>query len=230
MEVAEIKMERHVARRAFVTYAREVQKTREARVNQAKADITTAGRAFREARARRDQIAKEDIVLMETYRALSLGKRIINLRQTLTTAGVDEKFRPLLAVGRADWTTCFFNASHHDRTWFSSSPIQWQKPNKREAISFPHGTFPRETWDWRRRQELKIETSLQAKAIVPSIPAPLRPALSLDKYHILWEAVWEPVPPVDPFLLKHVAGDHYAIVAQWDLTPLERSVLAGRLT
>lgn len=229
MEVAEIKMEKHAARREFVKYAREVQKTREGRTAQANEDITKAGRALREARSRREQIAREDVILMETYRALSLGKRIINLRTTLTTAGVDDQHRPLLAVGRADWTTCFFNGSHQDKTWFSSSPIQWQKPNKQEGISFPHGTFPEETWSWRRRQALGLSTNLTAKAIVPSIPAALRPALSLDKYRILWEAVWEPTPPVDPFLLKHVAGDHYAIVAQWDLTPLEQSVLAGRL-
>lgn len=228
MEVAEIKMEKRVARREFVTYAREVQKTREARVNQAKADITTAGRAFREARARRDQIYKEDNILMETYRALSLGKRVINLQQTLKNAGVDEKHRPRLAVGRADWTECFL--SHRDnRVWFTSHQVNWGRVSKLEGVSFSTSTFPPEMWDWRRRQELKLPTTLSAKALVPTIPPALRPALSLEKYHILWEAEWEPVPPVDPFLLKHIAGDHYAIVAQWDLTPLEQSVLAGRL-
>lgn len=192
-------------------------------------DITNAGRALREARTRREQIEKEDRILMETYRALSLGKRVINLQQTLQNAGVDDQHRPLLAVGRADWTTCFFTGNFQDRSWFSSNQPQWRKPSKLEGISFTNATFPRETWNWQTRQALKLSGTVAAKAIVPSIPVALRPALSLDKYHILWEAVWEPVPPVDPFLLKHIIGDHYAIVAQWDLTPLEQSVLAGRI-
>lgn len=43
------------------------------------------------------------------------------------------------------------------------------------------------------------------------------------------EAQWRPVPPVDPFLLKHLGGTLYVVLAQWDLTPLEQAVLAGRL-
>lgn len=37
-----------------------------------------------------------------------------------------------------------------------------------------------------------------------------------------------PAPPGDPALLKHVGGDIYAVVATWDLSPLERLVLSGR--
>lgn len=39
---------------------------------------------------------------------------------------------------------------------------------------------------------------------------------------------WQPVPPTDPLLLRHLHGDLYAVLAAWDLTPLERAVLAGR--
>ena len=45
---------------------------------------------------------------------------------------------------------------------------------------------------------------------------------------ILWEAEWETVPR-DPLLLRHLAGGLYAVMASWDLTPLERAVLKGRL-
>lgn len=41
---------------------------------------------------------------------------------------------------------------------------------------------------------------------------------------------WAPVPPTDPFLLRHLGGTLYVVLAQWDLTPLEKAVLAGRLT
>ena len=35
---------------------------------------------------------------------------------------------------------------------------------------------------------------------------------------------------VDPILLRHIAGHMYAVLAQWDLTPLERSVIEKRIT
>jgi hypothetical protein len=48
-------------------------------------------------------------------------------------------------------------------------------------------------------------------------------------YHVLWDAVWTPEPPIDPLLLKHCGGSLYAIVAAWDLTPLEQAVMRGRI-
>lgn len=66
--------------------------------------------------------------------------------------------------------------------------------------------------------------------MVPSVPVWLRPEGHLSEYHILWEAEWEVAPPVDPILLKYVSGPMYAVIAQWDLTPVERAVLEGRIT
>ena len=51
----------------------------------------------------------------------------------------------------------------------------------------------------------------------------------LTGYHVLWEAEWQQVVPRDPFLLRHIGGDLYSVVAAWDLTDLERSVIAARL-
>jgi hypothetical protein len=86
------------------------------------------------------------------------------------------------------------------------------------------------------------------RAVVPPVPPHLRPMHTkgfaagsqwrqvrvqsdLSRYHVLWEAEWEldrTVPPGDPALLKHLGGTLYAVVAQWDLTPVEAAVLAGR--
>jgi hypothetical protein len=46
----------------------------------------------------------------------------------------------------------------------------------------------------------------------------------LSNYHILWEADWEDAP-VDPILLKQIDGNFFAVIAQWDLTNVERMVL-----
>jgi hypothetical protein len=73
-------------------------------------------------------------------------------------------------------------------------------------------------------------------ALVPMIPADVRPAEGREKdWFVLWEVErWsnEPLlaaPDRDPFLLRHVGGDLYAVLAEWNLTDLERAVMAGRV-
>jgi hypothetical protein len=69
-----------------------------------------------------------------------------------------------------------------------------------------------------------------AKAIVPLVPIHLRPKRGLANYHILFEAVWEPLPPSDPMLLRRIGkGDLWLVVAAWDLTEIERAALAARI-
>lgn len=69
--------------------------------------------------------------------------------------------------------------------------------------------------------------------IVPLVPSEALETAGVRRnmlrhYVTLFEVdVWEPVPPTDPALLKHIAGDLYAVLAAWDLTPLERAVIAG---
>ncbi len=52
---------------------------------------------------------------------------------------------------------------------------------------------------------------------------------------ILWEVKrWSSQritaePDRDPLLLRQIGGDLYAIMAQWDLTELERLVMRGRI-
>ena len=73
--------------------------------------------------------------------------------------------------------------------------------------------------------------------MVPLVPAQVKQQLrqsnrsmKLENYHVLWEVEeWYErrviEPPIDPFLLKHIGGTLYAVLAEWDLTELERSVL-----
>jgi hypothetical protein len=68
-------------------------------------------------------------------------------------------------------------------------------------------------------------------AMVPMVPPDVIKdgrGCDLAKHFVLWEVEsWAAAPPVDPMLLKPIGGDLYAVVAQWDLTELERAILRG---
>jgi hypothetical protein len=66
------------------------------------------------------------------------------------------------------------------------------------------------------------------------VPADVRASVTgtLAEYFIPWEVEqWanrriSSRPDRDPYLRKHIGGDLYAVVAEWDLTELERMVMA----
>jgi hypothetical protein len=103
--------------------------------------------------------------------------------------------------------------------------VPWRARDLRRCVRVNRG-LPSELTDieWRNRNEFPKK----AHALVPSVPPQLRPD-DLSKYFILWEAEWTAKAPVDPILLSPVNDTMFAVVAQWDLTPLEQRVLEGRL-
>lgn len=215
MELATITMDRNHAREAFLAYRKSV-------------------------RERHDQ---EDAEIMRGYRALARGHQLIRLSETLRAGGSELKtfevhnrwngrtYRlvcrvPRLAVIRADAKVCFTAGIDDDGGCLLTADRQDRElspNNRRDRRRIADGTFEGAPQGWNRWQR-------QMKAIVPNVPPPLRPAHQLAGYQILWEAEWapDPQPPVDPALLKHIGGDLYAVVAIWDLTPLEQAVLAAR--
>ena len=102
-------------------------------------------------------------------------------------------------------------------------------------------------FDWREGRERRLYayslSDLPAAApvydvqtIVPIVPSDvlasirkrIRTRSSLGRFFTLFEVEeWKPVPPVDSALLEHIGGDLYAVLATWDLTDLERAVIAG---
>lgn len=148
------------------------------------------------------------------YKALAKGTPVISLRQSIDGAGLDAELRPILAVMRADAKTVSC----------------CRCPGE---IRFYHPNLGRGRSGWGRSFTFAapgIRGYLGTlHAVVPMIPADVGPKrIDLKRHLILWEAHWTEVP-VDPMLLKPLAGDLYAVVAAWDLTPIERLVIAGRL-
>lgn len=163
----------------------------------------------------------EDDAIMRGYKALASGAAIIDITKAFGDTGVDEKGRPKLAIARADAYWGYFNWEEVNVARFRS--CYEKEPGWRVPIT-KHGMTT-----IRSMKSPENRHSAHGRALVPLIPPQHRPKFKLSGYHILWEAEWQNVPPVDPFLLRHLGGALYVVLAQWDLTEVEQSVLAGRL-
>lgn len=237
MELQTIEMERGAAREALRQYREDVKA----------AALRSRTEADRE-------LAAIDAAVMRGYRELARGNRILELSKTIAAGGVVEiearakrwhhqrgtetehftALAPALAAIRADARSCWMRplrpAAEEDGFRFQADGWQWH-PRKTDQLSVPGGVFAPGDEYGARGLDVPPAWALnncQLKAMVPTIPPALRHALR--GYVILWEADWTVgamIPPGDPALLKHLGGDMYALLAVWDLTPLERAVLAG---
>jgi hypothetical protein len=171
---------------------------------------------------------------MAAYREIARGRQVLSLGETfanggasLVSVGGDRFNLPRLAIARADQTEVRLRRM---RNWLtfgwgppSYSGISWWSRDKRTRADRWRIDVP---FDW---GSAKIsDWSREFAAKVPMVPAPLRPAADLSGFHILWEAEWDRVAPRDPALLKRLSRGLYAVLSTWDLTPVERAVLAGR--
>lgn len=236
MNVTTMQMSPFIARAHFKEYRKKVRAHRAERLAKAASDVHLTGRALRSARAAKTEIEKEDTILMAAYAEMAKGQRILNIQSVLQAAGLNKQQLPVLAIGRADWKEAVLTTRqrYSVQHYFLFSRDRWGgstdgRGNYRYGdIEVPLRTFTAnlQNQEWRKSNNLP---TLPATALLPSIPPHLRPKGDLAEYYILWEAEWKATAPVDPLLLKHVAGFIYTVVAQWDLTPIERSVLEGRI-
>lgn len=177
-----------------------------------------AKEAFREYRQILDgrRADPEDEILLKGYRELGKGRKLLDLRESFRLTGLDDEGRPKLAIARADWPRVRFHWDGPVATFEKSG--SWGGNAITVGIHQRFvGSAPRERW------------RSKAQADTPAIPPRFRPRPTMRRhYWILWEAEWESVP-ADPYLLKHLGGNIYAILAVWDLTELEQAVLRGRL-
>lgn len=163
---------------------------------------------------------KEYAALAAAYKAAAAGKAVINLRDAITNAPTFPNGLPRVAVARADQKQVRAQRTTGGRLrmWCGSD---WWHARRARTLQFEYeGLRP-------------LERDANGMALVPMIPVEARRKAGmrrrLDGLFILWEVEeWKLVPPVDPFLLKHIGGDLYAVLAAWDLTPIERAVMAGR--
>ncbi|MHA2303709.1 MAG: hypothetical protein ACXACD_22460 [Candidatus Thorarchaeota archaeon] len=131
------------------------------------------------------------------------GQIVINMRETIIKGGFHKNNIPKLAVARADMEIIYC------RTWDDGDCV-FMQINENTVYRFAHHIV--------RSSKRRTFSTL-----VPVVPPSLRPADKLENYHILFEAKeWKPEPMVvDPILCKHLHGDLFIVIAEWDMTPLE---------
>lgn len=168
-------------------------------------------------------IDKEYDAAYQGYKALAKGTALLHIEDVIRAGGLDETHRPRLAVCRASAREVMF---------------RWPWEDNRASFS----VVPRPSWAERHFVRVDMQRwhnigskyhSIEGYALVPMIPADVRPKGNLDRFHVLWEVPrWADTsattPPRDPYLLRHLGGALYAVVAAWDLSDLERAVMEGR--
>jgi hypothetical protein len=164
---------------------------------------------------------------IDGYKALAKGTPVLDLDIAMQSCGFDDKGRPRLAICRSDRRAvrvCWLNASLLE---FQPIPVLYTKSMRTITASLerPQTALARTTSDgWRVWHD--------GYARVPMIPANVRPKTGAEQdWYILWEVEkWADnqrsiIPDLDPYLLKHLGGSLYAVLAEWDLTDLERSIM-----
>jgi hypothetical protein len=167
----------------------------------------------------------EDEAIARAYRCAKRGLPIVRLSEVFAAGGFFPTGLPRLAICRADATTCTVSLERYNShgRWglvFGADGY----PDNRGALV---GTYTvrvavpaPEQWQ---------QSAYSATTSVPLVPPQHRPRRArMRRFHVLWEVEeWRRVPPRDPALLRHIRGDLWSVVATWDLTDLERAVLAG---
>lgn len=178
--------------------------------------------------------------LKAIYGHMKHGRSIIDLWASMKKAGLNTHGNPRLAICRADSKHVRFEKRKDNDSRFYFEKSRWQYDYQRWVLDLeiPIGTFV--NWQVKKERvdngvtqwERTTVLNQNVETVVPIIPAKFLNALrgSLKNYHILWEVKkWKPVPPRDPMLLRKLTPNMFVVLASWDLTPLERAVIKGRL-
>jgi hypothetical protein len=182
-------------------------------------------RKYKEHRAYSQPI---DWECQRAYQLLAKGKLVIKAIESITKAGVNIEGLPKLALALATAKVCHLERTANGAATMAST-TSWRAKNNRysfpnDSFDFAPDTFPM-GWGGKERSHRSTH-----EAPVPLVPIHLRPKRGLANYHVLWEAEWTPSPPRDPFLLRRIGkADLWLVVAQWDLTEVERAALATRV-
>ena len=181
------------------------------------ADAAAKARDYRDLQAPSD----EDRRIAAIFTALAANKQVIDLERAIIDAGLDDHGHPRLAAMRANRQWCYLYAG-----------LDWHRPDWRAYLDFRSTQSGRRNADTVRvpRPDGMKNSYGAARSQVPIVP-PQHRRRGWKSMTVLWEVEeWaaSPRPPADPILLRPLLGALYTVEAAWELTDVERMVLAQR--
>lgn len=187
-------------------------------------------------REKKEQVYRD---LASVYGHMKQGRAVLDVPHSIQEGGLLDGGWPRLAIVRADYKEVYFYRRDTGRGYFSGKKEGWGRKagtkamgSRIEDVALASNTFRSWTQD-----ESHWESSI-GRTMAPLVPAKFIPKGDYRNYFILWEVEqWVPVgpakpktrPPRDPFLLKRISPTMFGVLASWDLTKLERTVLSGRI-
>lgn len=182
--------------------------------------------------------------MLKVYGHFKHGGKIIDIYEAFKKAGLKKKSAlPRIAIVVATAKMCYLYKRPRGAGIFSDhrKTRSWdiRAVKTRGDIEFPSNTFK-----WRFVEGRTEGSSMYAyaephnvKTVAPIIPAKILASpqvrAKLSNYHIIFEVeTWEKArlrPPRDPILVKMLTPNLAGILGTWDLTPLERAIIRGRL-
>lgn len=171
---------------------------------------------------------KADDHFQTLYKAVERGARVINVFNAFRQTGLNELGEPRLAIARADHEFVFCRSRPYFNDTGSRAGTVIFTPQSRwsEQATARNFVLPMNTFD---DKKLFAENRHVLKSAVPYIPPPVRRRMraAAHNYHVLFEVEsWERYP-VDPFLMRRIVGPMFVVEDEWELTPLEASLLEG---
>jgi hypothetical protein len=159
--------------------------------------------------------------LKKMYWQMKHGLSLIDIGQVIQAGGVIKAGHPKLAVCRATGKKVECTYNRDGDVTYVDNLSGWR--DKTASINIK-GIFPKVTFSntW--------QSSHRLEAPVPLIPPKHLPKKLTSNHYILWEVdEWKMIPPTDPYLLYRVTKNIFAVLRQWDLTPVEKAAMAGRM-
>lgn len=186
-----------------------------------------ASRQYRAYRAALKQRKEKHLTeLSAVYYQLSKGRKVIDVIEAFKASGMKDH-GPAIALVRADRTRCILEKKSDGKAeFYGLSDGEVNQHSKADFVTPACYQWQMETLrtGWNRPYRSRCST------VVPLIPVVHVPVGGLHNYHILWEIdKWEPEPPVDPLLLKQITKNIFVVLAQWNLSPIERAVMRGAI-
>jgi hypothetical protein len=173
-------------------------------------------------------------VMKEAMYYAKQGKYLVDIYDAIKKAGLNKNHEPRFAIARADLHEVFLEKQDTGTVRYCMER-GWNRRSQNDDVQLPQNIFNIQ-WERRKNTVNGITTidnwqidKKELKTKVPIIPSTLVPAGQLSSYYILWEVKeWEKLPEMkDPFLLKRISENLFAVLGSWDITELERAIMGG---